>query len=406
MAEQPEYDMMIHLVGEQPVPNLIAMRQFEVPKHLLIATEQTARTAENLKKTQPNVSVVRIDNPYDIARTTGQIEGKIKAATSQRPVFNLTGGTKMMFAAALDVARSRQAPSFYVETRPAPTLHWLEPKNDQPLKPVMRVDDFFRLAGHGIQDPGVWDAVPERQERVVLTQNVWKVRNKLGKFHGRFSKYESPKAPLPEGPSGFQIDEDSSAKTCTLTVAGQTGHFSGRLDLARYLGGCWFEEFCYALLKPMEQRGVIQDLRFSLKPAWTDEQEAGKEHGIQECDLVFTDGFRLYIIECKAGSLKQEYVQVLENNARKFGGTMTVGVLLAAFPVEKRFVQRIESSQIAALAGWDLEREARSILRLSPGTIIGAQKAPQGRKPAPGPLGTSVGSLVAEAMKEQPQRPR
>ena len=64
-----------------------------------------------------------------------------------------------------------------------------------------------------------------------------------------------------------------------------------------------------------------------------------------EFDCVFTDGKRLFIVECKAGSVKQEYIQKLENNLKSYGGIAARGILVCAFPIGPMLQKRIDVSK-------------------------------------------------------------
>jgi hypothetical protein len=51
-----------------------------------------------------------------------------------------------------------------------------------------------------------------------------------------------------------------------------------------------------------------------------------------ELDVVFTDGYSLYIVECKAGDVTQEQVMKLQNLVRFYGGVEGRGILASCFP--------------------------------------------------------------------------
>jgi hypothetical protein len=61
-------------------------------------------------------------------------------------------------------------------------------------------------------------------------------------------------------------------------------------------------------------------------------QENARSHSIRgaeynELDITFTDGYSLYIVECKAGFVKQEHVMKLQNLVRFYGGIEGRGIL-------------------------------------------------------------------------------
>ena len=100
------------------------------------------------------------------------------------------------------------------------------------------------------------------------------------------------------------------------------------------------------------EEGSIFDLRIGVEIAPTG-QMGKKETPLGknkldilfgEFDCVFTDGKRLFIVECKAGSVTQEHIQKLENNLKLYGGIAARGILFHAFPLAPKAQQRIMSS--------------------------------------------------------------
>jgi hypothetical protein len=381
MAEQPEYDMMIHLVGEQPVPILIAMRQFpEVRNHLLFATKDTERCARNIVCVEKDKGheILTLSSAYDIAGIQARIEQVLKESGAQRPLFDLTGGTKMMFAAGFNALRELNAPGIYVDASlRQKAMRWIadpsgarQPTIAESLKPCLRLDDFFTAVGHGIQDPGHWSSVPQRATRVELAAEFWRRRDMIRFLQKDFAdwvdKETNPRLSAGALPSfGNSITRTQG----TLTLNGKKGDFADDLEIARFMSGGWFEEYVYSLLKPLEEKGEIFDLRIGLCPAWDQKKKLSpKEKGKQEFDLVFTDQYALYVVECKAARMiTQGHIQKLENNTQHFGGTMGRGILVSAFHLKDAPYSRIQDSKLSAFGSECVSSEIHNrILSIRP----------------------------------------
>jgi hypothetical protein len=69
-----------------------------------------------------------------------------------------------------------------------------------------------------------------------------------------------------------------------------------------------------------------------------------KEAPSGEFDCAFTDGKRLWLVECKAGNVKQEHIQKLENNLKTYGGIAARGILVSSFPIVPTLAKRIRST--------------------------------------------------------------
>lgn len=85
----------------------------------------------------------------------------------------------------------------------------------------------------------------------------------------------------------------------------------------------------------------------------------------QELDITFTDGRRLYVIECKAGNVKSDHVMKLQNIVRYFGGIEGKGILASCFnPKENVVKKRIDDSKILqSVSGNSLFRQLEEMIQ-------------------------------------------
>lgn len=119
---------MVSLVGEQPVPNLLALLHARPRVAVLVCTKRTKALAERLRsvleerKRQHGISVeepVEVD-PYDMADIETKLRMFIEKGTRapEEVVFNLTGGTKPMALTAYRLAERFSCPFLYVQRDP------------------------------------------------------------------------------------------------------------------------------------------------------------------------------------------------------------------------------------------------------------------------------------------------
>ncbi len=112
--------VMISLIGEQPIPNLLPIRHDRPQEVVLAYTTLTAKVYERLKKLlEKTVHVHPLSvPPYDIAAFQQQLSDLIKQKNwlATELSFNLTGGTKSMGFAAYELARHLNAPFLYFQS--------------------------------------------------------------------------------------------------------------------------------------------------------------------------------------------------------------------------------------------------------------------------------------------------
>lgn len=110
------------LVGEQPIPNLIPIKYMNPTEIILWRTNYTSRQGkylvETLKSKNINVTAKEI-SPYQLESIVGKIEKHIKENkhfNSDATIFNLTGGTKLMFLGSFLVCQKYKIPFCYLQS--------------------------------------------------------------------------------------------------------------------------------------------------------------------------------------------------------------------------------------------------------------------------------------------------
>ncbi|MHB1036907.1 MAG: ATP-binding protein [Pirellulales bacterium] len=114
--------------------------------------------------------------------------------------------------------------------------------------------------------------------------------------------------------------------------------------------------------------GVIRDLRIGMVVSWR-AGDAGREGPLaQEFDVCFTDGKRLFIVECKAGSVLSEDIYKLQNCVRNYGGVEAKGVLISAFPLSHEATRRrlASAANLTSASGSEVTRLLTGDLLMSP----------------------------------------
>jgi hypothetical protein len=127
-----------------------------------------------------------------------------------------------------------------------------------------------------------------------------------------------------------------------LILNGQEIHAPTR-GLFSFLSGHWLEDFMYALLYPLFDEGLIRDVRVGMEVGYQRYPHSDLDT-FSELDCVFSDGKRLWIVECKAGAIRQDAIQKLENNVRMYGGVSAKGLFVSALPAKGVHKSRLENS--------------------------------------------------------------
>jgi hypothetical protein len=150
-------DVMICLVGEQPMPNLLPIRYYSPEQVLLVYTEGTEEVKKRLEtvlRRGPEVYTLEV-SPFDILdirRTLDQfITGR--GWHLSQIVFNLTGGTKAMAFAAYSLAQAWRSRFIYLESEEAESRVYRYSFNqdgialldrDEVIPGVISLDDYLK----------------------------------------------------------------------------------------------------------------------------------------------------------------------------------------------------------------------------------------------------------------------
>lgn len=113
--------LLISLIGEQPIPNLLPIRHLKPAENLLVYTSNenaSQKPARRLRKLISGNDLLKDDlllaDAYRVDKIVTQITQKLTGRSDV--IFNLTGGTKPMSLAALEVARTLNATCIYYQT--------------------------------------------------------------------------------------------------------------------------------------------------------------------------------------------------------------------------------------------------------------------------------------------------
>ena len=359
------YDVIFHLFGEQRIPSLLGICQFESKKHVFINSK--IYPAEVMKQFLGGAEFDEFSiDPYDPAKIKETILNYLENFPSTLKIgFNLTGGTKLMYAGALAASKKINATPFYFDGRNDKVI-FLEDFKSEKTKKINSVETFLKLHGNDLQisKQGYWKDIEDidNPERKQLTLKLWKYNSKISKLYWEIAnEYADKDKPFELTTKDIHLIYRDD-KSVEITFGEEKFSFNKWPMFGTYISGGWFEEYMYMLLEPYVKSGKIHDLRIGLEISFKETIDKKQSLGLgdlrsivgetyQELDIVFTDGRKLYIVECKAGAVKSDHVMKLQNLVRYFGGSGGEGVLAACFaPKSKVTKKKIEDSSNIDLA--------------------------------------------------------
>jgi hypothetical protein len=368
------FDVTFHLFGEQRMPSLLSIRQFESKRHIFVNSKEYPAACMRAFIHGEGFDELPID-PWDARAVHKQIiryAGNLPANT--RVGINLTGGTKLMFVGALSAARELGAVPFYFDSRNR-RVTFIDSLRSVSIRPIDSVETFLLLNGDGLKlsEHGMMkEFSPDRR---LLTEALWMHRGKIAShykelcnindWHEKLRKNSADLTPFKVECNGF-LFELYKNMVATVIGNGLNLRFENWPSFAKYLSGGWFEEYVYLHCKPYEDAGVIKDLRINVELR-LDRENAGKQHSwntsYNELDIVFTDGHSLYIAECKAGNVTQEQIMKLQNLVRFYGGVEGRGIVACCFPPNTESVRKkIKDARLTLCCGESFFEQLKAMM--------------------------------------------
>jgi len=372
-----KYDIVFHLFGEQRMPSLLGILQFDAKKHVFVNSKQypAAIMKQFLGKAEFAELYVEPFDPLDVKK---KILAYLQDYSNKAKIgFNLTGGTKLMYAGALSACKKINATPFYFDIFHDKVI-FLDDFKTKEIKPITSVETFITLHSNNlyVSKKGIWEDIPSIniKGRSDLTKLLWKNRSKIAKLYRSIVPYVNDRKKFSIKKNDINIDFNSNGNV-SISIDKQYFSFSGWIDFPVYITGGWFEEYTYMQLKPFVENGTIYDLRIGLEIGFKEQNSNKSSFGFenlknifgdtyQELDITFTDGKKLYIVECKAGNIKSDFIMKLQTITKYFGGLKGQGILVSCFPPNNKIVQKkIDDSQnITLITGKNLYENFKAFL--------------------------------------------
>ena len=358
------FDVTFHLFGEQRMPALLSIRQFESAHHIFVNSKDYPAACMQAFIGARELHELSVD-PWDDRAVHERITELAKQFPEKTRIgINLTGGTKLMFAGALSAARELGAVPFYFDSRNR-RVSFIDSLRCEKIRPIDSVETFLRLNSDGLEissNTSMKEISPALQ---LLTKTLWIHRDKIRRFYKELTDYNNAFKPFELRHDDLYFNLDN-AETAKIQGYGLDMSFDNWPDFAKYLSGGWFEEYVYLQCKPYEDIGVIKDLRLNVKLNL--KQENNWSHSawgakFSELDITFTDGYSLYIVECKAGNVTQEQVMKLQNLVRFYGGIEGRGIVACCVPPNTESAKKkIKDARLMLWSGGSLPEQIKTMM--------------------------------------------
>jgi hypothetical protein len=358
--EQYRADALLLLVGENPLPNLVAARLLAKPKatiglvyssglnHLKTALMRKLR-AEGYAVKEINVVESSPQQIYEAVRAwVRPLAGRADVVIG----LHYTGGTKAMSVHAYrgveevctqalrESARGQQIYFSYLDPRSISleivgTDRDQNPVNSRPI-PVrslvkLNLSEMVELHDqtlHTFLSDASWNATAaalamfHSREETASEWRDWcekflRDRSRRSGFHHPETLRHTPLVDMPPAILRTLCEEVGITEQATLGDLPIPRDWSSIEDVARWFDGSWLEHYVFTQLRQLDESFALEDCRLSIRVP------LGRGSGDFELDAACVKGYQLYAFSCTTSSNKQlckgKLFEVLER-ARQLGG--------------------------------------------------------------------------------------
>lgn len=367
----------ICMVSEQPMPNYLPTLMEDLrPERilLLISREMRERRRQEPLVRQFRAAAIKVEertvdayHPEDVRQAIVKARQLLNTHT---PVCNLTGGTKMMTVGAYLACAELNIPCMYVDTFNGLLHRVLPEQGEESLTSRIGVREYLGLYGYTIEEPPRVEGAADlkRFEAASRIINNW---GRLGKgvsaLHNLVHRAQGYENRIQSGPDQKEsLNEllELFGDLGELRVEGNRIKFKRSPESLSYVGGVWFEDYVYGVLKAVEEELGIDEILSGVKVT--------SARGVSnELDVVFAANNRLYLIECKAKLFKgpgskqdaTEPVYKLDTLREVMSGTFGKAMIASTWPIPQGPSARCTELNIRICDGTSLPTLAESVRR-------------------------------------------
>ncbi len=393
-----DYNTHFCMVSAQAAANYWPIVMYRPKKVVLFITEPMAAAAAKLEEAIRGLGFAAVE---EVAIGSGK-ENSIKEledvfydalcrceGTDLRPVFNLTGGNKVMAFAALRAAAAADVTGFYVNVDDSSCTVF--PKCDLSRGAVMsevvvkpNLDRYLSAYGYAVIDKSPLTDLSRGEEEFVLglLQGGEPMREAVSGLNQLVSEADERKVRMTRGLGkkreylknhmNYRTRQSDGAQVLAcfenlLKWHAENGHLEevdGELRFPSdedrfFVGGGWLEQYLGGRLK-----SVTLPNGKRLDNAWLNVHIRTKAGADNEADAAFLVGTHLFLIECKTCVMarrKEANEKIYKLNNLTVGGLNTHLVLVSYRKLDPQARQRAEEDGIKVIEDKELNTMVKAL---------------------------------------------
>ncbi|MDN3651365.1 DUF1887 family CARF protein [Thalassotalea ponticola] len=361
----------INLLSAQTIPNtipILAMKPSVQKIYLVVAGNDFVGKAQHLKQfyKRNDIDDVEIfscpdaNDYYSLRYKAKELFDNIQAFyPGQQVILNATCGTKPMSFAFVrqfdDPSENSLAIYVAANSNQIIFLSDSDKLKNVDTSSVMTIDDYLYLNMFQLQKKTGTSCDDDVQARASITKSILQLATEYPKLISLINhlaqkscfnrpSYFQPMVPLANTPRGTVAELFAILEYQGLIQYTDTSITFDSPEVARYIGGGWFEELIYLAAIEAQVEEVALNVTGKLI------SDDGEISSVQnELDVVLLHNNHMMIVEAKTANWEnsvssgQEAMSKLDSLSQQYGGSDTKALIAIFYPLPEQVAQRIES---------------------------------------------------------------
>jgi hypothetical protein len=332
----PSYHLT--LIGAQALPAYNGILYRPVNRVFLFHSNDTEQIALNIQAVlQCDSMLVAIENPFDYKECKEKIENRVKHSGTDDWTFNISGGSKIMTIAALDVAREKKLPVFFIDQNNKITD--LQTYKQTLFEVRINLQVYFRLFGQSAKSTILLKDIDIEYFNIskLIFQNFQKISPLFNEF--RKKGHNTGKSFMLKN-NHFELKWDKEKKEAMLfeETSGQETYMIGSLIFDILFHTAWFELVVIDVIKQWARAKQIY--WHTVFPSTTTNTLKN------EIDVIIDTGAKLFFIECKTKVHDVTDLDKFRNVVKNFGGLSAKHILVTYVKPDLKVLEKCSDNKI------------------------------------------------------------
>jgi len=335
----------ISLIGAQPVPVYNVLLYAKANKAFLVHSADTVAVAQNIKAILGEQCFLKpIEKPFDFEACRSFFLQLVLENPGNSFSFNITGGTKIMTIAALEVAKKLKVPAYFIDQNNVITN--INDGERVIFNNPVPLSVHFKLFGQSAKQSTKIETLDKSMFELAKTI-LYDLENFKSLFHEFRGKEYDENHAFSLKNKYYELHWKSKEQTAIFynEKNGTEDHIRGAGIFNVLFNTGWFE---------LVVAEIIAQWKFAKQLYWnTIIPRSTMDSAKNEIDLIIDTGIKLFFVECKTHVHDIKDLDKFRNVVKNFGGLASKAILVTYYKPKANILEKCADNKISVFWLYD-----------------------------------------------------